>query len=50
MVEEDRMHVQWFGYVGLRTARLDDWSGYATGFLGLQLAERSAGGIDVPHG
>ena len=34
------MHVQGLGYVGLRTERLDDWIGYATGFLGLQLAER----------
>ncbi len=37
------MHIQGLGYVGLRTPRLDDWAGYATGFLGLQLAERSAG-------
>jgi len=35
------MHLQALGYVGIRTKKLEDWSAYATRFLGLQLVERS---------
>jgi len=30
-----------FGYVGLRSDKLDDWAEYAPKFLGLQLVERT---------
>jgi 2,3-dihydroxybiphenyl 1,2-dioxygenase len=35
------MNLQALGYVGIRTKKLEDWSAYATRFLGLQLVERS---------
>jgi 2,3-dihydroxybiphenyl 1,2-dioxygenase len=35
------MKLQALGYVGIRTKKLEDWSAYATRFLGLQLVERS---------
>ena len=35
------MNLQALGYVGIRTRKLEDWSAYATRFLGLQLVERS---------
>ena len=35
------MKLQALGYVGIRTKKLEDWSTYATRFLGLQLVERS---------
>ena len=35
------MTLQALGYVGIRTRKLEDWSAYATRFLGLQLVERS---------
>ena len=35
------MHLQALGYVGIRTKKLEDWSAYATRFLGLQLVDRS---------
>ena len=28
------------GYVGVRSARLDDWNSYATGLLGMQPVDR----------
>ncbi|MBX6746580.1 MAG: biphenyl 2,3-dioxygenase, partial [Acetobacteraceae bacterium] len=37
------MAVQALGYVGIEARSPEDWAGYGTGFLGLQLAERSAG-------
>ncbi|HUC47050.1 MAG TPA: biphenyl 2,3-dioxygenase, partial [Hyphomicrobiaceae bacterium] len=35
------MSVGAFGYVGLRSDKLDDWAEYAPKFLGLQLVERT---------
>ena len=35
------MPVAAFGYVGLRSDKLDDWAEYAPKFLGLQLVERT---------
>ena len=37
------MAVQALGYVGIEARSPEDWAGYGTAFLGLQLAERSAG-------
>jgi len=31
------------GYIGVRSTRLDDWSGYATGLLGMMPVERAGG-------
>ena len=36
------MAIQALGYVGVAARTPEDWAGYATGLLGLQLAERSA--------
>jgi 2,3-dihydroxybiphenyl 1,2-dioxygenase len=36
------MAVQALGYVGIEATQPEDWAGYGTAFLGLQLAERSA--------
>ncbi|RAI60399.1 VOC family protein [Roseicella frigidaeris] len=36
------MSIQALGYVGIEARCPEDWAGYGTGFLGLQLAERSA--------
>lgn len=30
-----------FGYVGIRSSKLDDWASYGPGFLGLELVERT---------
>src|ERR1700704_6612425 len=35
------MTLQALGYIGIRTRKLEDWSAYATRFLGLQLVERT---------
>ena len=35
------MSIQALGYLGLHATNLEDWSGFATGVLGLQLAGRS---------
>ncbi len=35
------MALQALGYVGIRSRNLDDWAGYATRFLGMQLVERT---------
>ena len=35
------MSVAAFGFVGLRSDKLDDWAEYAPKFLGLQLVERT---------
>lgn len=37
------MAVQALGYVGIEARSPEDWAGYGTDFLGLQLVERSAG-------
>jgi len=34
------MSIQALGYLGVRSDRLDDWTGYATGLLGMQPVER----------
>jgi len=36
------MAVQALGYVGIRSADLDGWAGYATRFLGMQLVDKSS--------
>jgi 2,3-dihydroxybiphenyl 1,2-dioxygenase len=36
------MAIQALGYVGIEASRPEDWAGFGTGLLGLQLAERSA--------
>src|SRR5438094_522968 len=36
------MTIQALGYVGIEATSPEDWTGYGTRFLGLQLAERSA--------
>jgi len=33
------------GYVGIRTERLDEWAGFASGLLGMQVAERGRSGL-----
>ena len=30
------MQLNALGYIGIRSARLDDWNSYATGLLGMQ--------------
>jgi 2,3-dihydroxybiphenyl 1,2-dioxygenase len=35
------MTLESFGYLGIRSDKLDEWSAYAPGLLGLELAERS---------
>src|SRR5882762_9942934 len=35
------MNLQALGYVGIRTRKLEDWSAYASRFLGLQLVDKS---------
>ncbi len=37
-----RSAVQAPGYVGIEARAPEDWAGYGTGFIGLQLAERSS--------
>src|ERR1700686_5508764 len=34
-------YLQGLGYVGIRTRKLEDWSAYASRFLGLQLVDKS---------
>ena len=36
------MDIQGLGYVGVRAKSLDDWAGFGTRFLGMQLVERTA--------
>ena len=38
----DVMHLTGLGYVGIRTAALDDWAIYGTRLLGMQIVDRSA--------
>jgi len=35
------MDIQGLGYVGIRAKSLEDWKGFGTQFLGMQLVERS---------
>src|ERR1700692_3770323 len=37
------MEIQALGYLGVGTARLDDWTSLATGGLGMQAVDRGAG-------
>jgi 2,3-dihydroxybiphenyl 1,2-dioxygenase len=37
------MELTALGYIGINSSRLDDWSTYATGLLGMQQADRGAG-------
>ena len=37
------MQLNSLGYVGIRTKHLDDWAGYSTNFLGMQLVDKSRG-------
>ncbi|MGH7246469.1 MAG: VOC family protein [Pseudomonadota bacterium] len=39
------MNLNALGYVGIRTKSLDDWAEYGTRFLGMQLVEKSRGGL-----
>src|ERR1043166_7272807 len=39
------MELQALGYIGLRAKSLEDWSGYATRFLGMQLVEKTASSL-----
>jgi 2,3-dihydroxybiphenyl 1,2-dioxygenase len=39
------MKLHALGYVGIRTKRLEDWAGYATRFLGMQLVDKSASSL-----
>ena len=35
------MDIQGLGYVGVRAKSLEDWTGFGTKFLGMQLVDRS---------
>ena len=37
------MELTALGYIGINSSRLEDWSSYATGLLGMQLVDRGAG-------
>ncbi len=39
------MELQSLGYVGIRSKSLEDWAGYATRFLGMQLVDKSASSL-----
>ena len=39
------MNLNALGYVGIRTANLDDWTTYGTRFLGMQLVDKSRGSL-----
>lgn len=39
------MLIDAFGYLGIRSDKLDEWARYGTGFLGMQLAGHDAGGV-----
>lgn len=39
--------LQSLGYVGIATDRLDDWSGFAGGLIGMQVGERHANGMSL---
>ena len=36
------MDIQGLGYVGIRAKSLEDWAGFGTKFLGMQLVDKSA--------
>ena len=37
------MSLETLGYIGLRTKNLEDWTAYASRFLGMQLVDKSRG-------
>src|SRR4051812_12107413 len=37
------MEIQALGYLGMGTAKLDEWSNFATDWLGMQMVDRGAG-------
>ena len=37
------MTIQALGYLGIGTDKLDDWTNYATGWLGMQAVDRGPG-------
>jgi 2,3-dihydroxybiphenyl 1,2-dioxygenase len=39
------MQIEALGYVGVRSDQLDDWETFASGFLGMQIDERSASSL-----
>src|SRR3954462_3517405 len=39
---ETIMALQALGYVGIRSPNLEDWAGYATRFLGMQLVDKTS--------
>ena len=39
------MNLQTLGYVGVRTNSLADWEQYATRLLGMQLVDKTRGGL-----
>jgi 2,3-dihydroxybiphenyl 1,2-dioxygenase len=39
------MELQALGYIGIRAKSLEDWTGYATRFLGMQLIEKTAASL-----
>ena len=39
------MELQALGYIGIRAKSIEDWAGYATRFLGMQLVEKSASSL-----
>ena len=39
------MQIDALGYVGIRTADIDQWATYGTRFLGMQLAEKGRGAL-----
>ena len=43
------MTIQALGYLGIGTDKLDDWTDYATNWLGMQAVNRGAG-LRAPHG
>jgi catechol 2,3-dioxygenase-like lactoylglutathione lyase family enzyme len=43
--KDARMELQALGYIGIRAKSLEDWTGYATRFLGMQLVEQTAASL-----
>ena len=44
------MKLHSLGYVGIRTSHLEDWTTYASRFLGMQLVDRGRTRGSVPDG
>ena len=43
--KERHMALQALGYIGFRGTNLDDWTSYATRFLGMELVDRSSASL-----